>query len=69
MEFLMEKTEKFICASEDYAEKLVESYKDAEETLIDYKISYKETKDMDYYIVTIKVRYLTLAEAKEKVNA
>lgn len=69
MEILMERTEKFMCSSEDYAEKLVERYKDNEDgyTVVDRKISHRTTKDSEYYIVTIKCMYKTLAEAKDEI--
>lgn len=68
-EILMEKTEKFMCGSEDFAEKLVERYKDeqSEYMLVDWKLTRKETKEGEYFIVTLKSRYYTLAEAKEQL--
>ena len=69
MDILMERTEKFMCASEDYAEKLVEKYKAEQDeyTLIDWKLTRKETKEGEYFIVTLKARYKTLAEAKDLI--
>lgn len=69
MQLLMEKTEKFFCTEEDFAEKLIEERKEGidEGMLIDYKLSIKELKDSTYYIVTLKTRYLTLPEAKEQL--
>lgn len=68
MQLLMEKTEKFFCAEEDFAEKLIEERKESEDgMLIDYKLSVKELKNMTYYIVTLKTRYKTLEEAKEEI--
>lgn len=68
MKILMERTEKFMCTDEDFAENLVEEYKANQETftLVDWKVTRKETKDSEYFIVTLKCRYQTLAEAKEK---
>lgn len=68
MEILMEKTEKYICGAEDYAEALVDKFKREQiYTLVDWKISRKETKEGEYFIVVVKLRYKTLAEAKEMV--
>lgn len=68
MSFLMEKTKKFAVSTEQEVDFFIDKYKNIEEgLLVDHKVSYKDTKDGDYFIVTIKVRYLTLAEAKEKV--
>lgn len=69
MEILMEKTEKYICGAEDYAEALVDKFKreQTDYTLVDWKISRKETKEGEYFIVVVKLRYKTLAEAKEMV--
>lgn len=69
MEILMEKTEKYICGAEDYAERLVAKFKDEQSIylLVDWKISRKETKEGEYFIVVVKLRYKTLAEAKEMV--
>ena len=64
----MEKTEKFFCKEEDFAEKLIEERKESNEgMLIDYKLTTKELKDSTYYIVTLKIRYKTLTEAKEEM--
>ena len=67
MKILMERTEKFMCADEDFAEKLVEEYKANQETftLVDWKVTRKETKEGEYFIVTLKSRYKTLTEAKD----
>ena len=69
MEIIMEKTEKFMVSAEDYAEKLVERYKAGQEEylLVDSKITRRETKEGEYFIVTLKSRYNTLAEAKELI--
>ena len=65
----MERTEKFMCPDEDFAEKLVESYKEdqGEYLLVDWKLTRKETKDGEYFIVVLKTRYKTLAEAKDSL--
>ena len=64
----METTNKFFCLEEDVAEQMVEKAKaDEEGTLVDWKISRKETKDGEYFIITLKTRYLTLTEAKAQV--
>ncbi len=67
MEILMEKTEKFMVPAEDLSEKLVQRYKDGQEdyVLVDWKITRKETKEGEYFIVTLKSRYKTLTEAKD----
>lgn len=67
MEIIMESTEKFMVSAEDYAEALVEKYKanQDEYILVDWKLTRKETKEGEYFIVTLKKRYKTLAEAKE----
>lgn len=68
MKILMEKTEKFFVSDEFSAESLVEEYKTSDEgMLIDHKVSFKETKDSTYFIVTLKLRYVTLPEAKESI--
>ena len=69
MNILMERTEKFMCVDEDLAEKLVESYKQdqGEYLLVDWKLTRKETKDGEYFIVVLKTRYKTLAEAKDSL--
>lgn len=69
MNILMEETFKFMCSSEDTAEKLVESTKndDSKGLLIDWKLTRKETKDGEYFIVTLKTRHKTLTEAKEEL--
>lgn len=65
---LLEQVEKFITVLEDEAENLVETYKQKQDcVLVDWKISRKETKESEYFIVTLKTRFLTLTEAKEKV--
>lgn len=64
---LLERTEKLFVSDLDYAERIVEESKNlAEEDLIDYKVSQRETKAGPYFIVTLKFRRLTLAEAKEQ---
>lgn len=64
----MEKTEKLFMNNLDEAEHIIEERKDSDEgVLIDWKISVKETKEFVYYIVTLKTRYYTLTEAKEKL--
>lgn len=67
MEILMEKTEKFMVSAEDFSEKLVQRYKDNQDgyILVDWKITRKETKEGEYFIVTLKSRYKTLTEAKD----
>lgn len=69
MKILMERTEKYMCPDEDYAEKLVESYKEeqGDYILVDWKLTRKETKEGEYFIVTLKTRYKTLAEAKDSL--
>ena len=69
MEILLEKTEKFMCGDEDYAEKLVEKYKSnqGDYILVDWKLTRKETKEGEYFIVTLKSRFKTLAEAKDLI--
>jgi len=63
---ILEKTEKFYITEESEVDEIIEEYKEHKDgLLIDHKVSYKETKDNIYYIVTLKMRYLTLAEAKE----
>lgn len=63
----MEKTEKFMVSAEDFSEKLVQRYKDNQDgyILVDWKITRKETKEGEYFIVTLKSRYKTLTEAKD----
>lgn len=65
----MERTEKFMCPDEDLAEKLVEEYKDnqGDYLLVDWKLTRKETKDGEYFIVVLKTRYKTLTEAKDSL--
>lgn len=67
MEIIMESTEKFMVSAEDSAEALVERYKanQDEYILVDWKLTRKETKEGEYFIVSLKKRYKTLAEAKE----
>jgi ElaB/YqjD/DUF883 family membrane-anchored ribosome-binding protein len=68
LKLLLERTEKLFVSDEDYAEKIVEEAKaNTEETLVDYKVSYKTTKDSEYYIVTLKFRKMTLNEAKDQI--
>lgn len=64
---LMEKTEKHFFREEDYAERFIESSKEGEHDLIDYKLSRKDTKEGEYFIVTLKKRFATLPEAKEQL--
>lgn len=65
----LEQTEKFLCGDETEAELFIEKLKENDEAvLIDYKVSKKETKNGEYFVVTTKLRYLTLAEGKEKMN-
>lgn len=63
----MERTEKFMVPAEDLAENLVQRFKDGQEDyiLVDWKITRKETKEGEYFIVTLKSRYKTLTEAKD----
>lgn len=64
----LERTEKMLVSDLDYAEQIVEEAKaKTDETLVDYKVSYKETKDSEYYIVVLKFRQMTLGEAKEQM--
>jgi len=64
----MEKTEKFFVSDEFLVNSLIEEYKNHEEaTLVDHKVSLKETKDNTYFIVTLRLRYQTLSEAKESI--
>lgn len=68
MKILMEKTEKFFVSDEFLVNSLIEEYKNHEEaTLVDHKVSLKETKDNTYFIVTLRLRYQTLSEAKESI--
>lgn len=68
MKILMEKTEKFFVSDEFLVNSLIEEYKNHEEaTLVDHKVSLKETKDSTYFIVTLRLRYQTLSEAKESI--
>lgn len=61
---LLEKTEKYYFQTEEDAEAFVESQKEVEGQLVDWKISIKETTKEFYVLATIKLRYKTLAEAK-----
>lgn len=64
---LMEESRKYFFSTEDEAINFLEKMK--EETtgmIIDYKISNKETKSENYTIMTLKIRYKTLAEAKSE---
>ena len=66
---ILEKTEKHILSTEELAEELVEEFKENDEfTLLDWKIQLKETKESEYFIVTVKYRYKTLAEGKEALD-
>lgn len=67
MKMLLETTEKFFITDEEEVNLLIEEYKEKDDLLIDHKVSLKETKTGTYYIVTLKVRSLSLAEAKESV--
>lgn len=68
MEKLLEVTEKYIITSEQEVTDKIEEYKNKEEgLLVDHKVSLKETKTGEYYIVTLKLRHLTLPEAKELI--
>jgi len=68
VKILMEKTEKFFVSDEFLVNSLIEEYKNHEEaTLVDHKVSLKETKDNTYFIVTLRLRYQTLSEAKESI--
>lgn len=62
----MESTYKYFFNTEEEAELFVEKMKKEDEgVVIDYKISNKETKAAIFTILTIKIRYKTLAEAKD----
>lgn len=67
MKILLETTEKFFITEETEVDLLIEEYKEKDELLIDHKVSLKETKTGSYYIVTMKLRYLSLPEAKESI--
>ena len=68
MKILLETTEKFFVTDEFEAESLIEQYKNNQDaTLIDHKVSLKENKTGVYYIVTLKLKYKTLSEAKESI--
>ena len=68
MKIKLETTEKFLITDEFLVDSTIEEYKNTTDgTLIDHKVSLKETKDESYYIVTLKVRHKTLAEAKEDI--
>lgn len=65
----LEYTEKYICGDEQEAENFIEKLKvECDGTLVDWKVSRKETKEGEYFIVTVKIRVLTLAEGKDKLN-
>ena len=61
---LLEKTEKYFFQTEQEAEEFVESQKETEGQLVDWKISVKDSAKEHYVIATTKIRYLTLTEAK-----
>ena len=64
----LEYTKKYLCSDEQEAELFIEKLKnECDGTLVDWKVSRKETKDAEYFIVSIKIRNLTLAEGKEKL--
>ena len=66
---ILERTEKHIKLTEEEAEAFVEELKvDSEFTLLDWKIQLKETKESEYYLVSVKMRFRTLAEAKEQLS-
>lgn len=67
MKILLETTEKFFITEETEVDLLIEEYKEKDELLIDHKVSLKETKTGSYYIVTMKLRHLSLSEAKESI--
>jgi hypothetical protein len=68
MKILLETTHKFLVTDEFLVDSMLEEYKkNTEATLIDHKVSLKESKDSSYYIVMVKLRYKTLAEAKEDI--
>lgn len=68
MEKLLEVTEKFFITEEEEVERKIEEYKEHDSALlIDHKVSLKETKTGEYFIVTLKLRYLSLPEAKELI--
>lgn len=67
MKKLLETTEKFFVTEEAEVDLLIEEYKEKDELLIDHKVSLKDTKAGTYYIVTLKLRYLSLPEAKELI--
>lgn len=68
MKVLMEETRKYLFNGEEEAEAFVQELKVSSESdgaqVIDYKITLKETKDSEFVILTAKVRYLNLADAK-----
>lgn len=69
MNLLMEQTEKHIYVDELQAEAKIEELKEDESfTLMDYKLTTKETKESIFYILTVKKRFATLSEAKEKLG-
>ena len=69
MNLLMEQTEKHIYVDELQAEAKIEELKEDESfTLMDYKLTTKETKENIFYILTVKKRFATLLEAKEKLG-
>lgn len=64
---ILEKTEKYFFSDEIKAEEAILQQKEnSDGDLIDYKLSKKETKDGEYFIVVLKTRYATLTEAKEQ---
>jgi ribosomal protein L11 len=68
MKVLMEETSKHLFNEEQEAELFVQELKkEVEENgaqVVDYKITIKETKDSEFVILTSKVRYLNLTDAK-----
>ncbi len=65
---LLEQTEKILFKDEDYAEQYIETQKNQDFDLIDYKVSKKENKtNGEYFIVTLKKRFKTLAEGQESL--
>lgn len=68
MKILLETTEKYLVTDEFEVDSMIEEFKQSDvATLVDHKVSLKETKTDSYYIVSLKMRYKTLSEAKESI--
>ena len=68
MKILLETTEKYLVTDEFEVDSMIEEFKRSDvATLVDHKVSLKETKTDSYYIVSLKMRYNTLSEAKESI--